>query len=115
MGVCFGVPEKMINNKTVPSILAKEEGKTEKVIRNQHLSDVKRSKCFNPKNFSDEFIARKYSNLKKKSQLRDSGITVSTVNDDFKPVKFLDVNKYIRMIDRIDQKTREIKDIALMQ
>jgi len=119
MGVCFGVSEKTIVYKTVPSILLKDESKTQKIIKNQNLSKYKRpqfiqSTCnpCNPKHYSEELTRNNIYNLKNKNMIKTSEKSLSTINEDFKPVKFLDVNKYIKMIDKIDHKKKEIVDVS---
>jgi hypothetical protein len=117
MGVCFGVSEKTIVYKTVSSISVKNQCKTDKSIKNQNFYNNSRPKCVqstNSKHHSEELARSKIYNLKNKNIIKSSEKTITTINDDFKPVRFLDVNKYITMIDKIDQRKKEIVDVSSM-
>ena len=118
MGVCFGLDTKSSNFKTDPSIIVKNDSNKEKIkMKNKGLKTI-RLKCIqksiNTKHNSDEIFKNKLFKLKNKCLSKTLENSVLTLCEDIKPVKFLDVNKYISMIETIDLNKKKNVEVSSM-
>ena len=117
MGVCFGIQSKKDNYMTDPTYIIENDSKSEKFkIRKCKISSNRlknQDVLKNSKHHSEE-ISNKMINNFKKSTIEKQEKIVLNICDEIKPVKFLDVNKYIKMIEKIDLKKKETGKISSM-